>query len=125
MPRCFARAEKAISELSVRDDDVWISSFPKCGTTWTHEMVWIIVHSLDFKTAKNMSLEERVPFLELTALPEARHMENVKEEVAVTGFSTPLSKLTILQLSFYSHWRLINGFKGSFNIFFNAFVGDV
>ena len=61
MPRCFARMEKALSEtevnhgvpcdatekrskrvlsqfpnsLKVREDDVWIASFPKCGTTWT------------------------------------------------------------------------------------------
>ena len=48
-------------------------------------MVWNIVNSLDFKTAKTTSLEERVPLLELTALLEARHMENVKEMVAGTG----------------------------------------
>ena len=28
-------------------------------------------------------------------------------------------------VSFYNHWRVINGFKGSFDIFFNAFVRDV
>ena len=48
-------------------------------------MVWNIVNSMDFKTAKSKSLEERVPFLELTALLETRHMGNVKEKVAGTG----------------------------------------
>ena len=99
MPRCFARAEKAISELSVRDDDVWISSFPKCGTTWTQEMVWNIVNSLDFKTAKTTSLEERVPFLELTALTETRHMENVKEKVAGTGLLNSIEQVNNLASS--------------------------
>ena len=72
LPRCYSRDEKEISKLSVRDDDVWISSFPKCGTTWTQEMVWNIVYGLDFKTAKSVNLEERVPVLELTGITETR-----------------------------------------------------
>ena len=48
-------------------------------------MVWNIVNSLDFKTAKSTSLEERVLFLELTALLKTWHMRNVKEQVAGTG----------------------------------------
>ena len=38
--RCFARAEKAISEPSVWDNDVWISTFPKRGTTLTQQIFW-------------------------------------------------------------------------------------
>merc|ERR1712071_435561 len=96
LPKCYARVEKEISELSVREDDVWISSFPKCGTTWTQEMVWNIVNSLDFKTAKNTSLEERVPFLELTGLLETRHMVNIKEEVAGTGLLNSIQQVNKL-----------------------------
>jgi len=161
LPRCYAREEKEISELSVREDDVWISSFPKCGTTWTQEMVWNIVNSLDFKTAKTTSLEERVPFLELTGLTETRHMENIKEEVAGTGLLNSIEQVNKLAsprvikthlsidmlpnqvlkkkvkliyvcrnprdavVSYHNHWRVMDGFKGSFDTFFNAFVGDV
>merc|ERR1719431_2292256 len=28
-------------------------------------------------------------------------------------------------VSFYNHWRIMSGFKGNFDIFFNAFIGDV
>jgi hypothetical protein len=69
----LCQCRKLISELFVRDDDAWMSSFPKCGTTWTREMVWNIVNSLDFKSAKTASLDERVPFLELIAELEAWH----------------------------------------------------
>ena len=31
MPRAFLPFEKEIKELDVRPDDVWVSSFPKCG----------------------------------------------------------------------------------------------
>merc|ERR1711934_1121930 len=70
MPRCFARMEKAVSEVEVREDDVWIASFPKCGTTWTQEMVWNIMHDVDLESAKATSLEKRVPFLELSGILE-------------------------------------------------------
>ena len=59
-------------------------------------MVWNIVNSLDFKTAKTTSLEERVPFLELTALLETRHMENVKEKVAGTGLLNSIEQVNNL-----------------------------
>ena len=42
-------------------------------------MVWNIVNNLDLDTAKSQSLEERVPFLELTALLETRHTESVRK----------------------------------------------
>ena len=32
------------SIFKVREDDVWISSFPKCGTTWTQVSVMVLNH---------------------------------------------------------------------------------
>jgi len=161
LPKCYERAAKEISELSTREDDVWISSFPKCGTTWTQEMVWNIVNNLDLETAKSISLEERVPFLELSAITEARHVENFKDDVAGTGLVDSLEQVVnlssprvikthlsidmlpkeVLQkkvkliyvcrnprdavVSYYNHWKVLEGFTGSFEIFFNAFIGDV
>jgi len=161
LPRCFTKFEKQISAVKVREDDVWISSFPKCGTTWTQEMVWNIVNNLDLKTAKSQSLEERVPFLELTALLEGRHTETVREEVVGTGLMNTIEQVNNLAsprvikthlavdmlpkeviekkakliyvtrnprdavVSYFNHWRVMVGFKGNFDIFFDAFVGDV
>jgi len=75
MPRCFTRLERAVCEFEVREDDVWVASFPKCGTTWTQEMVWNIMHGVDLEAAKATNLEERVPFLELSGILEDQFAE--------------------------------------------------
>ena len=66
--------------MEVFEEDIWISSFPKCGTTWTQEMVWNIVNDLDFERAKTEKLDKRIPFVELTALTEERHFDNFTAE---------------------------------------------
>ena len=66
--------------MEVFKEDIWISSFPKCGTTWTQEMVWNIVNDLDFEKAKSEKLDERIPFFEMTAITEDRHFDNFTAE---------------------------------------------
>lgn len=29
-----------VKNMEVFEDDVWVCSFPKCGTTWTQELIW-------------------------------------------------------------------------------------
>ena len=80
LPRAFAKYEKTIVDMEVFEEDIWISSFPKCGTTWTQEMVWNIVNDLDFDRAKSEKLDRRIPFFELTAITEDRHFDNFTAE---------------------------------------------
>ena len=72
---------KDISSFEVREDDILISSFPKCGTTWTQEMVWNIVNNLDFVQAKSVTLDKRIPFLELTGLYDQALLESLHEGI--------------------------------------------
>ena len=80
LPREFIKYEKTIKDLEVFESDIWISSFPNCGTTWCQEMVWNIVNNLDFETAKSKSLDKRIPFLELSALMGEKAFENFSAE---------------------------------------------
>ena len=31
LPKCYENFEKKVKDFQIREDDVWISSFPKCG----------------------------------------------------------------------------------------------
>ncbi|XP_034255081.1 luciferin sulfotransferase-like isoform X2 [Thrips palmi] len=74
MPARFGDLAQTILDMDVRDDDVWVVSHPKTGTTWTQEMVWLIGNDLDYAGAK-VNLPERFPFIDHTALFDYRTMD--------------------------------------------------
>ncbi len=39
MPRVYAGFERRIREMEARPDDVWVASFPKCGTLLCHNPI--------------------------------------------------------------------------------------
>ncbi|OWR53535.1 retinol dehydratase [Danaus plexippus plexippus] len=64
LPREYNRNEAAnIYNFPVRSDDVFVVTFPKSGTTWTQELVWLLLNDLDYEKAKK-KLNDRFPFLE-------------------------------------------------------------
>lgn len=53
-----------IGRMDTREDDVWVCSFPRSGTTLTQELVYLI-QTLDYDTANSVQLEERFPEIEM------------------------------------------------------------
>ncbi|XP_013110527.1 sulfotransferase 1E1-like [Stomoxys calcitrans] len=53
-----------VHDVEVYDDDVWLVSLPKCGTTWMQELLWLVLNNYDFEAAKSEHLEKRSPFME-------------------------------------------------------------
>lgn len=51
--------------FETRRDDVWIATYPKSGTTWMQEIVYLIMNDCDVDKAKLCPLEDRSPFLEI------------------------------------------------------------
>lgn len=51
-------------ELEVFEDDIFVCTFPRSGTTLTQEMVWLIMNDFDFEGAKSEKLDNRSPELE-------------------------------------------------------------
>ena len=50
----------------VDERDVWVVTMPKCGTTWTQEMVWLIANDCDFQGAQRNLMPDRWNFLEMS-----------------------------------------------------------
>lgn len=65
IPEEFVQKEKLkkIAELEF-ENDVLIVGFPRTGTTWLQELVWIIQHDGDLEQASKVQVGCRVPFLE-------------------------------------------------------------
>lgn len=52
-----------INNYDVASDDIWICTYPKSGTTWTQEMVWLINNDYNFDMSTKMPLSSRSPTL--------------------------------------------------------------
>ncbi|XP_049794992.1 luciferin sulfotransferase-like [Schistocerca nitens] len=72
LPVEFMEDAQKILDLEVKPDDVWVVTFPKSGTTWTQELVWLLMNGLNFEQAKRTHLTDRFPFLELSSLATGR-----------------------------------------------------
>ncbi|KAL1115994.1 hypothetical protein AAG570_005489 [Ranatra chinensis] len=68
LPAEFKNFIQPIRDFKVRPDDVWVISYPKCGTIWTQEMVWLLGNNLDYDTAKKQLIYQRFPFLEAVGI---------------------------------------------------------
>ncbi|KAK9718751.1 Sulfotransferase domain [Popillia japonica] len=84
----FRKEQPRIEKFECRDNDVWVTSFPKSGTTWAQEMVWLLANNLDYNGAKD-SLENRYTFLEGVALAGAYF----KTKLLKLPIPDPISKL--------------------------------
>ncbi len=48
MPKKFVPMAEQIFNMEVRPDDIWIITYPKCGTTWTQ--VYLLYSTLKSST---------------------------------------------------------------------------
>ena len=62
--RRFLDHAELVYNMEVREDDIWIVTYPKCGTTWTQEIVWNIVNGVQVDRIKE-PLFGRSPFIDI------------------------------------------------------------
>lgn len=63
-PGTFAKHAEHFYNFQARNDDIWIATYPRSGTTWTQELVWMIANDLDYERAQQELLTKRSPFFE-------------------------------------------------------------
>ncbi|XP_065215218.1 luciferin sulfotransferase-like [Planococcus citri] len=88
-PNTFQNFGDKIENMEIRDDDIWVCTFPKSGTTWVQEMTWCIANELDFEAARE-NLMVRFPFLEFSSM---RDSSKIKPEYAT---ALPVSRRFLL-----------------------------
>jgi len=71
MPRTYLTIADEVYNLEVHPSDIFIVTYPKVGTTWTQEMVWMLVNNVD-KEAGARPLFTRTPFLEFGCISAGR-----------------------------------------------------
>ena len=77
MPRSYPeKLEKGIYDFELRDDDIWIVTYPKCGTTWTQELVWMLVNDVNIEAGK-CPLPYRSPMIEAPAVITSEFMRSL------------------------------------------------
>ncbi|CAL1537678.1 unnamed protein product [Lymnaea stagnalis] len=57
-----------VKNFEVRSDDVILVTYPKAGTTWMQEILWLLMHNGDFDGAMATPVYMRSPFLEFKDL---------------------------------------------------------
>ena len=121
-------------------DDIFIATYPKCGTTWTMYIVWLILHNGE-PLEPTKRLEQFYPHLEevgketINALPSP-HVIKTHLPYGMTPYH-PQSKYIYIArnpfdclVSFYHHTRrFIKHYdfaEGQFDVFFECFIqGEV
>ncbi|CAK1581629.1 unnamed protein product [Parnassius mnemosyne] len=86
-PREFENVGKEIYNMDVRPNDTFVVTFPKSGTTWTQELVWLILNNFDYEKASETPLTIRYPFLETEmffnqnhkSMPGMLNADNIKK----------------------------------------------
>ncbi|XP_026330827.1 estrogen sulfotransferase-like [Hyposmocoma kahamanoa] len=80
----YAHHAGNIYNMPLRSDDFVVLSFPRSGTTWTQEMVWLIANDLNFDKAKEVPLWKRYSsgIIERSAFLSQERIEQLKQQNA-------------------------------------------
>lgn len=64
MTACYKDYIEQALNFPVLDDDVYIITMPKCGTTWMQATAWLVLNDFDFETANKTPILKRSPHVE-------------------------------------------------------------
>ncbi|XP_018019016.1 luciferin sulfotransferase-like [Hyalella azteca] len=111
MPATYKKYHDQYQRFQSRPTDVWIASHPKAGTTWTQEMVWCLLYTLQSPRLTEL-LPARSPFFEWDSLfPDWHSMEHLPDDdVNKTGVMWDILTKTLpdpRNIKTHVHWALL------------------
>ncbi|XP_038065896.1 sulfotransferase 1C2-like [Patiria miniata] len=76
----FPEVDEVVRELKtfdVREDDCWVVTYPKAGTTWVQEIVSCVMHDGNLQAVNERHTVFRVPYIDQTIPARARQWKNM------------------------------------------------
>lgn len=64
LPERFKKFDVAVKDFSVRKDDVWVLSYQKTGSTWSLELVTVLLNGMDFAKIEEHDVTEKCRLFE-------------------------------------------------------------
>lgn len=68
LPQRYREISEQVRNFKVRPDDVFICSYPRTGSHWLSEIVWLINNDLNYEKARQIVQQVRTPTLEVSSL---------------------------------------------------------
>lgn len=68
LPKRYKDISEQVKNFKVHSDDVYLSSYPRTGSTWLSEILWLLANNLDYEKAGSTLHYVRNPLLELSCL---------------------------------------------------------
>jgi len=117
----YALNAKKLSTFKPRPSDVWIMTFPKSGTTWMQDLVWLVENDCDFEGAKK-SLHIRSPFLEMQYFVPESVVARYERDTIARKSGIPLTGKILELLSYY---KLTDMLRPAVRKIINYFMGNM
>ncbi|KAJ8913236.1 hypothetical protein NQ315_016179 [Exocentrus adspersus] len=80
LPSGYEREAAKYYNFRVKPDDIFVVTFPRSGTTWMQEMVWLLENDLNYEKAAETHLKRRFPFLEYSSILHKKTKEEFLRE---------------------------------------------
>ncbi|XP_061725941.1 luciferin sulfotransferase-like isoform X2 [Cydia pomonella] len=136
--------------MTVRPDDVWLASYPRSGTHWTLELIWLLMNDIDFDASLKTPLHKKGVNLESKHSPSREYLQRIAVfyEESINGPSPRLIYTHIpfsllpphlldtakvvyiardprdVAVSYYHLHRLLYIYSSDFKTFWNLFLNN-
>lgn len=140
LPSFAIKFLKERSSFEARDDDVYVVSYPKTGTTWLQEIVYLIHSNLNFDGAEKQGLDKRFPYIEhartnfsfveqmpsprllKTHLPYSLLPQDILDKKCKLIYITRNPKDVVVSYYHFACLIVETQYEGSFSQFFERFL---